>query len=390
MVNITAPTTQQLNALVAPYLDNQQTGLAIAIGYASPQIAGDFGIYLAGSLLDQYWAPMALDNNTPFQIASASKPFTATLYTYLLGGYGNQNPTLADFFTGRIGSQFYGIAIADLLNYTSGLPQDNVSGFGPPWLPQPYTLPGLCGFLSMTDYQPVDSGGTYTYSNLGFALAAAAAQQMAGEPLSFIHLMEKYVFSPLGLGGTTYFGRTDLASLPLGFVYAGGRSPRPAAPGGAYFPAYNGAGGIVTTPNDMLAWLVFNMGISQNEQLTPLLPTLQTPSTTVTTNSKAPEKGARLCPGWFLSPLDAPTPTLQKDGGLPGWNSFIQFLQSDAPGTTPSQAGVFVLINASGITAPGGGEVAAALAGDVLALMQGHAPPAAATRPELVGRLPGI
>lgn len=372
MATITAPTTQQLDDLVQSYLDTQGTGLAFAIGYASPQIDGNGGIHLAGNLVDQYQRALLLGDDSLFEIASVSKTFTATLYAYLLSNYGNRTLTLGDFFKDarrhRIGEQFFAITIPELLSYTSRLPQDNDKAFGPPFWPRPYTVPGMCGFLDMTDYQPVGTGTAYTYSNLGFALAATVAQRMAGSGASFVELMHDYVFAPLGMKNSSYFGRTDIGRLPLGYVYADQTSYAPTRPGWASFPAYNGAGGVVTTPADMMAWLQFNMGILQNDALTPLLPSLQNPATTVTTPN-----GVQLGLGWFSSPAGSATPMVWKDGGIAGCNSYVQFLQSDAPGTTASQAGVFVLTNASGLQKDGT-EIVAALAHDVLMLMQGQAP----------------
>lgn len=390
MVTISAPTNQQLDDLVASYLTTQPIGLAFAIGYASPQIVEGGGIYLKGNLVDQYTRAMTFDNDSLFEIASLSKTFTATLYAYLLGNYGNKNPTLGDFFGKArrhpIGTQFYDISIADLLNYTSGLPADNHAAFGPPFWPQPYTVPGMCGFLDMTDYQPTGSGTAYTYSNLGFALAAAVTQRMAGDPDdSFIDLMHEHVFLSLGMTRSTYFGRTDIARLPLGYVYKNPTTYGATRPGWPGFPAYNGAGGVVTTPGDMMTWLQFNMGIVQNAALSPLLPSLQTPSTTVTTG-----QGAQLGLGWFLSSATAPMQTAWKDGEISGCNSFMQFLQSDAPGTTASEAGVFVLTNASGLKKDGT-EVVASLAYDVLLLMQGQTPPAAKPATQRIeGTLPAV
>lgn len=390
MVTISAPTTQQLDDLVSSYLSTQDTGLAFVIGYASPQISDNGGIYLNGNLIDQYERVMSLGNDTLFEIASVSKTFTATLYAYLLGNYGHQDPTLGDFFKGArrypIGTQFYDIKVAELLNYTSGLPADNQAAFGPPFWPQPYTVPGMCGFLDMTDYQPTGSGTAYTYSNLGFALAATVAQRMAGgSDASFIELVHDHVFAPLGMTSSTYFGRTDIARLPLGYVYKNPTTYGPTRPGWPGFPAYNGAGGVVTTPNDMMAWLQYNMGILQNSALTPLLPSLQTASTGVTTG-----QGAQLGLGWFLSPSSSSMPTVWKDGEISGCNSFVQFLQSSAPGTTASDAGVFVLTNASGLKKDGT-EVVASLAYDVLLLMQGQTPPTRKPATQRIeGRLPEV
>lgn len=390
MVTISAPTTQQLDDLVAGYLATQPTGLAFAIGYASPQIADNGGIYLNGNQIDQYKRPMTLGNDTLFEIASVSKTFTATLYAYLLSNYGGQPLTVGDFFKGarkhRIGAQFYDIPVADLLNYTSGLPQDNQQAFGPPYWPQPYSVPGMLGFLDMTEYQPQGTGTGYTYSNLGFALAAAVAQRMADEPgSSFIELMHKYVFAPVGMTRSTYFGRTDIGRLPLGYVYSNQTTYGPTRPGWGGFPAYNGAGGVVTTPGDMMAWLQFNMGIRQVSALSPLLAGTQQPATTVTTKN-----GARLGLGWFLSPASAAMQTVWKDGEIAGCNSFVQFLQSSAPGTTASDAGVFVLTNASGLKKDGT-EVVASLAYDVLLLMQGQTPlPQKPAWQRIEGRLPEV
>jgi len=389
MADIVAPTDEQLDALVAPYLEHQPSGLAFAIGYASPQIPGNAGIYLKGSLIDQYWRPMTLDGDALFEIASVSKTFTATLFACLVAKYVDQNPTLGDFFEDpprlRIGRQFYGIRIADLLSYTSGLPADNDKAFGPPYWPRPYTVPGMCGFLAMTDYQPVDSGAAYTYSNLGFALAAAATQRMADIPdASFVELMRRYVFGPLGMTRSTFFGRTDIARLPLGHVYSSPTAYTATAPGWPGFPAYNGAGGVVTTPRDMMTWLQFNMGMLVDDGLSPLLARLQTPATAVTTAA-----GAQLGLGWFLSPPDTPVPLIWKDGQIAGCNSYVLFQQSAAPGSAASQAGVFVLTNASGIKTAKGKEVVAALAHDVLTLMQGGTAPAEHPAwTETVGRLP--
>ncbi len=83
MGNIVEPTKVQLDDLVAPYLTTQPSGLGFAIGYASPSFAPPYGsLYFKGNYQNQFPnnVPLAVSETTPFEIASISKTFTATLY----------------------------------------------------------------------------------------------------------------------------------------------------------------------------------------------------------------------------------------------------------------------------------------------------------------------
>jgi serine-type D-Ala-D-Ala carboxypeptidase/endopeptidase len=82
--------------------------------------------------------------------------------------------------------------------------------------------------------------------------------------------------------------------------------------------------------------------------------------------------------GWFIRlPERRWSPSIWKDGDLAGFNSYIAFLPSPNPGTAASQAGVFVLANADGITdtqTNDGIEVVCSIANDLLLIMQGQTP----------------
>lgn len=84
MTTIIKPTKADLDKLVAPYLKTQPSGLAFAIGYASPQFSPHGSLYFHGDATNQFGQPLTLDGNTPFQLASVSKTFTATLYALLI------------------------------------------------------------------------------------------------------------------------------------------------------------------------------------------------------------------------------------------------------------------------------------------------------------------
>ncbi len=177
MSNIVAPTQAQLADLVAPYLKTQPTGLGFAIGYASPNFANSGSIYFAGNIQNQFGAPLSFNGDTPFEIASVSKTFTATLYALLLRSQ-STSLTLGDFLYPngplQISSTLSGITLDSLMNYTSGLPEDNEDGSvdTPSYWPQPYYELGMLSYLN-ADPPTIANAGQYQYSNLGFAIMAS-------------------------------------------------------------------------------------------------------------------------------------------------------------------------------------------------------------------------
>jgi serine-type D-Ala-D-Ala carboxypeptidase/endopeptidase len=371
MPPIIEPTEQQLENIVQPYLDKAPTGggLGIVIGYASPNFSN---IYPGGSLLNQVQQPLTLTNDTPFELASVSKTFTATLYALLIQNAQKQNLTLGDFPL-DIGAQFQSIPIETLVNYTSGLPADNETATDlPSLLPAPYSSAGMLGFLNLPNKIALTQSGTvYAYSNLGFALASAVLPFLCGDGTSsYESLIQSQIWRQLGFSGSTsFFTDVRLDQLPLGYEY-GGTSPVAVAAGNKAFPAYHGAGGVVSTPNDMMKWLQFNMGIQQDAVLSPLLPVLQNPSTNVMYGAT----GIGLA--WFMTgeatPY-SPYPAIFKDGGLSGVSSYIAFLPAPTePLVMPSPAGVFVLTNSAGLYNSKGMEMSAAVAYSVLNIMQGY------------------
>ena len=380
MATTVAPTQAHLAKLVAPYLATAPSGVGFAIGYASPNLPGNGGLYFAGNVRNQFGTALPLDESTPFAIAGITKTFTATLYALLIrafnralnvGDYSGPgglpiNPVLAE------------ISLNSLVNFTSGLPQDSDDDAvdTPPYWAHPYSLPAMLSYLDAFPSQVSRPGGAYTYANLAFALMSAiiASEGRNPDPKigSFIRKARKYIFEPLGMQAN-FFTEMSLAGLPLGYRCTHGLSYTPTytatSPGSPLFPSYLAANGVVATADDMFQWLAFNMGITRSRFLSPLLPMLHAPSTSVTTQT------GQLGLGWFISAEEAGYPaSIWKDGALAGFNSYMALLPSSDPGVEASRAGVFVLVNADGITDPDGVEVACALANDILLIMQGEAP----------------
>jgi serine-type D-Ala-D-Ala carboxypeptidase/endopeptidase len=377
MSTINEPTQDYVYGLVESYLNEQPEGLAFAIGFATGTGAFPPTVYHFGSVANQYGADLDLSPTTLFELGSLSKTFTATLCAYLVETHNKnwEKKTIGDYASRiDVGPQFHPIPLLALANYTSGLPTDNGTVpivTLPTYLPTPYNPAGMLGYLKgvgTTAWKPTDIGKAYTYSNLAFSTLAQIIPLFSAKTASndLVGLMKDFVFSPLSMGDSDYFGNVYLDQLPVGYNYSSPSSYSAATPGHDVFPAYYGGGGVVSTPNDMLTWLQFNMGIQGTGGLGAVLSKTQTASTKVT----RPNTDIHMGLGWFLSEPASGPGTVFKDGGLPGCDTYMVFAPWVASPGTPSSAGVFVLINASGLTS-GGVALSQSIAESVLNIMVG-------------------
>jgi serine-type D-Ala-D-Ala carboxypeptidase/endopeptidase len=372
MSTINEPTEEQLYGLVESYID--APGYAFAIGYATGTNEFPPAVYVFGSVANQYNVDLDLSHTTLFELGSLSKTFTATLCAFLGRKH---NPTWETQTIGEynlnVGKQFDPIPLLALANYTSGLPTDNGTVpvvTLPDFLPTPYSPAAMLGYLKgvgTATWKPTKIGKAYTYSNLAFSILAQLIPQFANKTASknLAELVAEWIFTPLSMTNSAYFEDVSLNELPVGYSYSSSSGDVPARPGHNVFPAYYGGGGVVTTPNDMLTWLQFNMGMLGETGLGAVLKKTQTPSTEVI----RPNSDTHMGLGWFLSEPATGTGNAFKDGGLPGCDTFMVFSRWVGTGS-PSPAGVFVLINVDGL-ATGGVALSQSIAQSVLNIMLG-------------------
>jgi CubicO group peptidase (beta-lactamase class C family) len=269
-----------------------------------------------------------------------------------------ERPSLLNIHINRIFPQtptFDGqqIRIRDLADYTSGLPDSNRDGgsascmFSGGTIEDRYDLSLMFQHLSNPALSALQfaPGTAYLYSDLAVAILALAEPIFTGArtdgPLLLLKgweaLVDSIVLNPLRMKLTHAFDPAfDPPLLPQGYTVNSSGQITPALNHNTSWPAFIGAGGIVSTPNDMMIYLEYNLGVLDTP-LNSLLAALHTPSTKVTTPG-----GLQLALGWFIGAL--PGSTIQligKNGGVPGFNSQIYF----APSTS---TGVFVLVNTSG------------------------------------------
>lgn len=344
MPKIIPPTQEQIHKLLVEYGYFKNQGIVgYAVGVASPEFGGQ--LFFDGALVDYRNVTMAFDE-ARFDLASISKVFTAALLTRCA----LRDPELWKRSVTScvprgfppLPPAFDPITLLNLANYTSGLPADysDTSIDVPTPLPEPFTAPSMYGYLNGGSVAVSGTGTTFTYSNLAPALLAEAIPVAIGSKLRFAELLASEITDPLGMSRTAPFAEVSFSEMPQPM---NGGQPVPF--GWNELPAFTGGSGLVTTPNDMMRWLQFQMGMLDTP-LNAILPRMQTP-----TNDIVSFEG-RLCVGWFLGNITAKNhgepislPILYKAGELIGSSSFICFLPSVQPGFLPSQLGMFLLTN---------------------------------------------
>lgn len=140
------------------------------------------------------------------------------------------------------------ITFRHLLSHTSGLPHEAPVG---------NNFHGDCSFIDHVrsinevwlKFMPGDG---YSYSNLGYDLAAHAVEKITGKP--FPDYMKDEVFSPLGMNRSTYDQREAISDLSTACGHSDTR-PLPRVP----IPMV-GAGGMYSNAQDMARFVLFLLG----------------------------------------------------------------------------------------------------------------------------------
>ena len=97
------------------------------------------------------------------------------------------------------------------------------------------------------DFEP---GTRWSYSNTNFTILSAVAERVSGQP--FGTFLAHRIFGPLGMNHTSFDPPTNGAAVATGYTYWALNDPTPAQPEGKGWTG--GAGGIWSTPTDLLAW----------------------------------------------------------------------------------------------------------------------------------------
>jgi CubicO group peptidase (beta-lactamase class C family) len=185
---------------------------------------------------------------------------------------------------------------------------------------------------------------SFHYTNLGYIVASLVIERVTGQPWQ--RALEDLVFKPLGMRHTTAY----MSAAAKGRL----ATPYEIARDGSLEKAtllkndqtMHGAGGIVTTPDDMVRWLEANIheGRRGSRQLLPAAAFREAQKMQVAASTKGDFPAHGYGFGWYQSEFRG-TPLLVHQGAFTGWSSLVSFMPE-------KKIGVVVLANTGSVAVP--------------------------------------
>jgi cyclic peptide transporter len=235
---------------------------------------------------------LPVDADTPFELGSCSKAFTALAVLHLeeKGLLKRSDPVSVYFpwFAPRYKGERYEITLQHLLQHTSGIPWHTIS-----IIPRGNAADALVQTVRKVAAVELNRvpGKQYEYATVNYDILGAVIEKVSGR--SFEDYMAHYVFQPLGLIDTSIgvVGRDQgNRGYKTGFF-----APRPYEA-----PVYRGnfpAGYVISTGSDMARWLSIQLGLTRTP-LDPLIRQSHTPNLFVAVK---PESSVSYNMGWNFS-----------------------------------------------------------------------------------------
>ncbi len=239
----------------------QVPGLAIAV------VQGDKAVFLKGYGLREAGKAGAVDADTVFQLASCSKPISATVVAALVGERVlDWDSTVASLDPSIQLKEAYPsqqVTVRDLFAHRSGLPGDagnELEGLG-------FDRDTILHRLRLVPPSSSFRAG-YSYSNFGLTAGAVAAAAPTGMPWE--EVAQEKLYGPLGMASTSsrhadFLTRANRAELHIGgpghWAATVKRQPDAQAP----------AGGVSSSARDLAQWLRLELsgGLFEGRRLIP-------------------------------------------------------------------------------------------------------------------------
>jgi CubicO group peptidase (beta-lactamase class C family) len=285
---------------------------------------------------------------TLFQIGSVTKTFTATLLALRAsqGKLALRDP-VRRYLPQSSPQVPASMTLLDLAQHYSGLPRSTpYYGEHVPSLKRYFAAAGACASSPSCRYSA--PGRRYSYSNYAYGLLGELLGRHDGFADAGAWAWERdtdaSITGPLGMTDThSWFGWRAVSSKSFDARRAratvDGRTPRP-----PYFPPApyaDAAAGLYSSPNDMVKWLSFSMGLTGTPELAAARPYLYETEDLLRPRENRSNKRRRIGLGWRADKhgKGATAATcIYKDGLTRGFTASMIFDKEH-------QVGAFVMLN---------------------------------------------
>lgn len=290
--------------------------------------------------------------DTPYNVASVTKPFTATLVLQLVAdGRLDLDAPVTRYLPDsvRVPTHASGTAITarHLLTHTSGLPpqppnrrNQPVAGPLDPGIWEAYEVADLYQALATTRLR-APPGTAMVYSNYGYALLGHVVERVAGAP--YEHVLRARLLTPLGMTASG-ISLTPAQSRRLAAFYWDQDDARSEQTVHARYGAVAGFIGLTSTVRDLAPFLIAHLGTTRTGRavIDPDVARRMTePQVQLDSANRTHRVDMTL--GWFREvALDSSTPPLLWHYGNVDGHASAVFLRPE------SRIGVIVLQNLGG------------------------------------------
>ncbi|MEO0558770.1 MAG: serine hydrolase [Bacteroidota bacterium] len=314
-------------------------GLAMAV------VHGDETIYARGAGLADVEAGVPFTADTPFYIASVTKPFTALLATLLdREGTLPLDATLAGLFPNvpfDPAIEADQVTVRHLLSHTAGIDNGPI-GFRAAFTGE-HTPARMRQLLAGTVVEEDSPRGTFEYTNVGYNILSLHLDELDGGPWQ--DLLADRLFAPLGMTRTTAYASEAASWRPA--------MPYTSTPdGGAeridlvkHDDTMQAAGGMIASANDLARWLTLHLndGRLDGRQLVPadVIAEVHQPIAVDRGDSFGPFEREGYSLGWQTGTYDGDA-MLHHFGGFAGFHAHTSFMPD-------RDLGVVVLANNSNV-----------------------------------------
>lgn len=354
--------TEAAGTFIAETLDafGAVPGLSVAV------VRGGETVYARGFGHANVEAGVEATADTPFYIASATKPFTALLAVLLdREGALRLDASLADLFPDVAfdpAIEADSVTVRHLLSHTAGIDNGPI-GFRAAYTGE-HTPDGMRRLLAGTAVEEDSPRGTFEYTNVGYNILSLRLDELAGGPWQ--DLLAARLFRPLGMTRTTAYASEAARWQPAApYAVHPEHGPQRLALV-KHDDTMQAAGGMYASAADLARWLAvhLNEGRLGGRQVVPADAVAEAHRPLAADRGESYGVFARdgYGLGWQTGTYDG-DPMLHHFGGFAGFHAHTSFM----PGR---DLGVVVLANEAGA----GGRLASLVAAFIYDWW--HAPPA--------------